>query len=94
MLMDKFHNRYIVKGTIIAETPIHIGVGSESIDLVDTDNAVIKDKDGKPYIPGSSLKGALKRLETFLRGRGSKTIGAEDNICLCVNEPCIGDDNE
>lgn len=96
MLMDKFHNRYIVKGTIIAETPIHIGVGSKSIDLVDTDNAVIKDKDGKPYIPGSSFKGALRSwLETFLRGRGSKTIGAgEDNICLCVNEPCIGDDNE
>lgn len=89
MLLDKFHNRYIVKGTIVAETPIHIGAGNESIDPVETDNAVIKDKDGKPYIPGSSLKGALRSwLETFLRGSGSKLVG-EKKPCLIVDKPCI-----
>jgi len=91
MLMDKFKNRYIVKGTIVAETPVHIGAGSESMDPVETDNAVIKDKDGKPYIPGSSLKGALRSwLETFLRGGGNKILGGK-TPCLCVNSPCIND---
>jgi len=56
MLMDKFQNRYVVRGIIVAETPIHIGAGNESMNPVEPDNSVIKDKDGKPYIPGSSLK--------------------------------------
>lgn len=94
MLMDKFQNRYIVKGTIVAETPLHIGAGNEGIDPVDTDNAVIKDIDGNPFIPGSSLKGALRsRLETLLRGSGKKILGGRTS-CLIVNEPCLGDDDE
>ncbi|UZQ85934.1 RAMP superfamily CRISPR-associated protein [Thermoclostridium stercorarium] len=89
MLLDKFHNRYIVKGTIVAETPIHIGAGNESIDPVETENAVIKDKDGKPYIPGSSLKGALRSwLEIFLRGSGSKLVG-EKNPALSWTSPVL-----
>jgi len=70
MLMDKFQNRYVVRGIIVAETPIHIGAGNESMNPVEPDNSVIKDKDGKPYIPGSSLKGALRSwLESFLKRR-------------------------
>jgi len=61
---------------IVAETPIHIGAGNESMNPVEPDNSVIKDKDGKPYIPGSSLKGALRSwLESFLRGGGNEITG-------------------
>lgn len=94
MLMDKFQNRYVVRGIIVAETPIHIGAGNESMNPVEPDNSVIKDKDGKPYIPGSSLKGALRSwLESFLRGGGNEITGG-NAPCLCVNEPCLGDNPE
>lgn len=95
MLMDKFYNRYIIKGTIVAQTPIHIGEGNESINPIDTDNHVIKDEEGKPYIPGSSLKGALRSwIETLLRGSGRKILGEIDPPCLVVSEPCLGDDKD
>jgi len=83
-VMDKFQNRYVVRGIIVAETPIHIGAGNESMNPVEPDNSVIKDKDGKPYIPGSSLKGALRSwLESFLRGGGNEITGG-NAPCLCV----------
>jgi len=76
------------------KTPIHIGAGNESMNPVEPDNSVIKDKDGKPYIPGSSLKGALRSwLESFLRGGGNEITGG-NAPCLCVNEPCLGDNPE
>ena len=57
MLLDKFYNKYIIKGVLLAESPIHIGSGDESYDPTQIDNAVIRDVNGNPYIPGSSLKG-------------------------------------
>lgn len=91
MLLDRFYNKYIIKGTLIAETPIHIGAGEESLDPIQTDNSVIKDVNGKPYIPGSSIKGALRSyLETLLLSGVDQRFKA----CLIVNDPCLGDEDE
>jgi len=43
-------------------TGLHIGGGTGGIAIGATDNPVIKGSDGKPYIPGSSLKGKIRSL--------------------------------
>ena len=88
MLLDKFYNKYIINGVLLAESPIHIGSGDESYDPTQIDNAVIRDVNGNPYIPGSSLKGVLRSyLETLLQSG----IDEKYKACLVVNQPCLGD---
>lgn len=49
------------------DTPLHIGKGA-SLEPVGTDLPVIKTQDDKPYIPGSSVKGAIRsEFEKILR---------------------------
>lgn len=69
MLYDKFHNRYIVTGKLIAVDPIHIGSSSKnSLNPVDVDNSVLKDNNGRAVIPGSSIKGVVRSyFESVLR---------------------------
>jgi len=91
MLLDRFYNKYIIKGTLVAETPIHIGAGEESLDPVQTDNSVIKDVNGRPYIPGSSIKGVLR---SYLEAVLSSGVDERFNACLVVNAPCLGGEDE
>ncbi|WP_427338315.1 type III CRISPR-associated RAMP protein Csx7 [Caloranaerobacter sp. DY30410] len=88
MFFDKFDNRYIIKGSIKALTPIHIGTGENSFDPLQVDSTVIRDENGKPYIPGSSLKGVLRSYIEVLLKSG---IDSKYKACLIVNEPCISD---
>lgn len=91
MLLDRFYNKYIIKGTLVAETPIHIGASIEGFDPVQVDNSIIRDNNGKPYIPGSSLKGVLRSyLETLLLSG----IDERFNACLIVNAPCLGSEKQ
>ena len=53
----KLTNRYILKGTLIMKTGLHVGSGSVTSA---TDNPVIREASGKPFIPGSSFKGVLR----------------------------------
>lgn len=43
-------------------TGLHIGAGKDSFEIGGMDNPVVKDLDGIPYIPGSSLKGKIRFL--------------------------------
>ena len=52
----------IVKGKIRLLTGLHIGAGNDDIHIGGIDNQVVKDSDGMPYIPGSSLKGKIRCL--------------------------------
>jgi len=59
-----YHNQLVIKGKIILETPMHIGSG-ESGKFGDDEGQIqliVKDKDGLPYIPASTLKGVLRQI--------------------------------
>lgn len=77
MSMDKkggdFRNRYLITATLEALAPFHIGTGSRepwtdsngtSVEV----STVVADYSGKPYIPGSSLKGALRQWSKEMYG--------------------------
>jgi len=53
----ELHNRYIFEGVLEIITPVRISSGIAS---VETDAPFIADYSGTPYIPGSSLRGALR----------------------------------
>lgn len=90
MLLHKFSNRYIITGTLYAKTPIHIGSGRENFAPVLADNSVIRNHNGEPFIPGSSLKGVIRSyIERILKSK----VYPDFKSCLIVNEPCILEEN-
>lgn len=67
-MFDTFKNRLEITGKLTTVTALRISKG-RSTEPIGSDLPVIKDALGKPLIPGSSFKGALRsRLESFLRG--------------------------
>lgn len=66
-MFDTFKSRYKLLGTINLESGLHIG-GGEISNLSGSDNNVIKDIEGYPFIPGSSFKGVLRTtVEQIIR---------------------------
>jgi CRISPR/Cas system CSM-associated protein Csm3 (group 7 of RAMP superfamily) len=57
LLHDTLQNRYEFTGFLVMETALHIGTGQSS---PTTDAGMVRDYQGRPFIPGSSLKGALR----------------------------------
>lgn len=67
-MFDTFKNRLELSGTLTTVTALRIGQGRSS-EPTGSDLPVVKDAFGRPLIPGSSFKGALRsRLESFVRG--------------------------
>lgn len=67
-MFDVFKNRLEITGTLTTVTALRISQG-RSLEPIGADLPVVKDALGKPLIPGSSFKGAMRsRLEAFLRG--------------------------
>jgi CRISPR-associated protein Csm3 len=58
----KFLGKLIVEGELICETGLHIGAGKGTLEIGGADNPVVKDAFGRPYVPGSSLRGRLRSL--------------------------------
>ncbi len=54
--------KIIISGLITTKTGLHIGGSKSDLDIGGLDNSVVKNGDGKPFIPGSSLKGKLRSL--------------------------------
>jgi CRISPR-associated protein Csm3 len=54
--------KIIIRGQIETLTGLHIGSDKNTLDIGGMANAVIKDSQGRPYIPGSSLKGKMRCL--------------------------------
>lgn len=66
-MFDKLQSRLDLKGWLTCETAFRIGAG-RSTEIIGTDLPVVRDAEGKPYIPGSSFKGVLRSwLESFVR---------------------------
>jgi CRISPR-associated RAMP protein (TIGR02581 family) len=62
-----FRDRYFIQAAFVLEKPLHIGRGA-SLEPIGSDLPVIKNPEGIPIIPGSSVKGAVRSmLERVLR---------------------------
>ncbi|NYE58844.1 type III-A CRISPR-associated RAMP protein Csm3 [Carboxydothermus ferrireducens] len=89
----KLLGKIVIKGKIKALTGLHIGGAQGNTEIGGVDNSVIKDEEGKPYIPGSSLKGKLRSLLENHEGYLSATKlvlqkkGAEPIRIHICNEP-------
>jgi CRISPR-associated RAMP protein (TIGR02581 family) len=63
----KLQNRLLVRGDLVARTGQRIGAGRMS-DVVGSDLPVLRDAKDRPFIPGASIKGALRaRAEALIR---------------------------
>jgi CRISPR-associated protein Csm3 len=58
----KLIGKLILEGELHCETGLHIGAGKGSLEIGGSDNPVVKDAMGRPYIPGSSLRGKIRSL--------------------------------
>ena len=54
--------KLILEANLECLTGLHIGAGKGSLEIGGADNPVVKDAFGRPYIPGSSLRGKLRSL--------------------------------
>lgn len=73
-LVKKIKIKYAIK----VLTGLHIGGNSDNVEIGGVDNPVIKLSDGKPYIPGSSLKGKIRCL--LEQKEGASEIGDNSNV--------------
>ncbi|HUQ92621.1 MAG TPA: type III-A CRISPR-associated RAMP protein Csm3 [Bryobacteraceae bacterium] len=58
----KFLGKLILDADLNCETGLHIGAGKGSLEIGGADNPVVKDAFGRPYVPGSSLRGRIRSL--------------------------------
>ena len=54
--------KLILEANLECLTGLHIGAGKGSLEIGGADNPVVKDAFGRPFIPGSSLRGKLRSL--------------------------------
>src|SRR3954453_15948709 len=58
----KFVGKLSLEGDLHCETGLHIGAGKGTMEIGGADQPRGKDAFGRPYIPGSSLRGKLRSL--------------------------------
>lgn len=81
--MFGYQKRYCFTGQLHLKTALHIGGGE--IALGASDHPIVRQPDGRPFIPGSSFKGAFRStVEKLAATAGVWACG------LIENEGCIG----
>lgn len=79
----QLESRYRFSGILTMETALHIGTGGQVSTV--TDSPVLRDAAGRPFIPGSSLKGAFRatvaRIVANLGMNACDPFG-DDDFCL------------
>jgi CRISPR-associated protein Csm3 len=58
----KLIGKLILEGEMLCESGLHVGAGKGSLEIGGADNPVVKDAQGHPYVPGSSLRGRIRSL--------------------------------
>src|SRR5450755_4233055 len=58
----KLIGKLILEGELHCVTGLHVGAGKGSLEIGGADNPVVKDSFGRPYVPGSSLRGRIRAL--------------------------------
>jgi CRISPR-associated RAMP protein (TIGR02581 family) len=93
-MFDAFRNRLIIEGYLVAESGLRVGTG-RATELVGAELPVIRDNHGRPFIPGSSLKGALRGyLEAVARGMAPANADMKRIACEPTgeNSMCVSAD--
>lgn len=85
--------KVIIEGKIYAKTGLHIGGSQVGLKVGGVDLSVITDPEGKPYIPGSSLKGKMRSLLEKKEGlaTGENRVWVKEDevgIHLCNEKDC------
>ncbi len=63
-----FENRLHITAELVAETGLRVGAGGETALATATDLPVMRTADGRPFIPGASLRGAVRsHIERIIR---------------------------
>jgi CRISPR-associated RAMP protein (TIGR02581 family) len=96
-MFDTFKNRLTVEGWLETRTALRVGSG-RATKVAGTDLPVMRDALDRPFIPGSSFKGALRaRIESLIRsvveGRHGACIptGQDADRCLPASDVRDGD---
>ena len=89
--------RYLFTGRLVTESGLHIGGGRDT--LTTTDSAIMKYIDDRPFIPGSSMKGAFRsaveRLAASLSGvRSCQLSKGSDAKCPTMNRPMEDEESD
>ena len=86
--MNKLQGRIFIEATIEAVTGLHIGASNDRMEIGGSDNPIIRDTiSGKPYIPGSSLRGKMRsQLEKKIGAEQNEQIGKDVNIHICKDK--------
>ncbi len=80
----ELHNRYLFEGTLVPETAFWLSSGRASDE---TDAPLMRDRSGVPYLPGSSLRGAIRsEIERVIAGVGKDVAGIESCILFSEND--------
>ncbi len=73
---EALNQRYRITARIVTITALRVGAGKAQ-DPEATDLPILRDARGRPFLPGSSVKGALRSgLERVLRGLGRRDFRA------------------
>jgi CRISPR-associated RAMP protein (TIGR02581 family) len=83
-----------LRGQLVTCTALRVGAG-RSYDALGDDLPVVKDALGRPVIPGSSLKGALRAYaESLLRTLEPmvQSHGKQQLSCYPLTAPCLSND--
>jgi CRISPR-associated protein Csm3 len=68
---DRLLRRFSLSAHLVSESALHVGSGETANALSASDSPIARDGRGRPYLPGSSLRGALRaKLESLLLGLG------------------------
>ena len=75
----KFQGKVFINGIIELKTGLHVGGSSTALDIGGIDSSVIKNAQGIPYIPGSSLKGKMRSLMELKYSKYTQRTGKVDS---------------
>jgi len=90
-MWDTFESRLEITADLVAETGLRVGMGGEAAEPTASDLPLIKDAQGNPFIPGSSLRGVLRsHVERIVRtlensagdGKGACNPVVEGEWCI------------
>lgn len=78
------HGRVIVNARIRLLTGLHIGGSSAALAIGALDNPVVRDSlTGRPYVPGSSVRGKMRSLTEKLQGKPQNWRIGQVSIHIC-----------